>query len=188
MYDTLPGGAGYAQRVASLGPSLLEGALDVLENCSSNCSSSCYRCLRSYKNQFEHGLLDRHLGSSLIRYLLTAKLPVVDPARVEESTDLLFTDLKGHGLPDLQLSRDVPVDVVGFGSLPAPILATRANGVSLVVALRHPFAPSVALQAAWTQPSEFSVSPPVMTIDELAVRRNLPRASAEVIKRLGYVV
>ena len=158
----------------------------MLENCPSNCGSSCYRCLRSYKNRFEHGLLDRHLGSSLIRYLLTSDLPVVAADRVEESTDLLFTDLQGHGLADLQLARDELVDVAGFGSLPAPILATRANGVSLVVALRHPFAPSVALQTSWTQPSEFSVSPPVLTVDELAVRRNLPRASSEVLRRLGY--
>ena len=63
IYDTLPGGAGFAKRVGELGLSIFEDALKLLEKCPDNCDRSCYRCLRSYKNKFEHELLDRILGA-----------------------------------------------------------------------------------------------------------------------------
>src|SRR5205085_5420050 len=54
LYDTLPGGAGFAQRVGNLGLAVFEDALQILQHCPANCDRSCYRCLRSYKNKFEH--------------------------------------------------------------------------------------------------------------------------------------
>ena len=68
LYDTLPGGAGFAQRVGRLGLIVFEDALRILENCPENCDRSCYRCLRGYRNKFEHDLLDRHLGSTLLQF------------------------------------------------------------------------------------------------------------------------
>ena len=75
LYDTLPGGAGFAQRVGELGLDVFKEALHVLETCAENCDRSCYRCLRSYKNKFEHDLLDRHLGASLLNYLINGNYP-----------------------------------------------------------------------------------------------------------------
>ncbi len=186
MYDTLPGGAGFAQRVGNLGRALFEGALLLLEACPAGCDSSCYRCLQSYKNQFEHSLLDRHLGASLLRYLLTSEQPRVDTGRAESSTDLLYVDLVGLELEDLRLSRHAPVDVPGFGVLEAPIFAQREGRRGVVIALHHPCAPGLLLDEAWAGPAEFGVEPVVVKVDELAVRRNLPWASSAVLKDLGY--
>jgi Domain of unknown function (DUF1998) len=46
LYDTLPGGAGFAKRVGDLGLVVFEDALRILEDCPENCDRSCYRCLR----------------------------------------------------------------------------------------------------------------------------------------------
>ena len=90
LYDTLPGGAGFVRRVGDLKSVVFEDALLILTKCPENCDRSCYRCLRSYKNKFEHDLLDRHLGASLLRYLLYGNYPSLDSARLNSSTDILF--------------------------------------------------------------------------------------------------
>src|SRR6185312_10634650 len=64
IYDTLAGGAGFARRIGDLGAEVYEDAIRLLEDCPAGCDRSCYRCLRSFKNRFEHNLLDRHLGAS----------------------------------------------------------------------------------------------------------------------------
>lgn len=51
LYDTLPGGAGFAHRLGELGEHLFAEALNILETCPENCDVSCYRCLRSYSNR-----------------------------------------------------------------------------------------------------------------------------------------
>ena len=79
LYDTLPGGAGFAQSVATLGLSVFEDALQTLEVCPEDCDKSCYRCLRSYKNKFEHHLLDRHVGASLLRSIVHGNSPNYRP-------------------------------------------------------------------------------------------------------------
>ena len=97
IYDTLPGGAGFAKRVGAIGLPVFEEALEILETCPENCDRSCYRCLRSYKNKFEHDLLDRHLGASLLRFLIHGTYPILDFGRLTASTDMLFEDLRRTG-------------------------------------------------------------------------------------------
>jgi hypothetical protein len=59
LYDDVPGGAGYVERLSTLLPDVAALALDRLQQCV--CVDSCYRCLRSYRNQGEHTLLDKRL-------------------------------------------------------------------------------------------------------------------------------
>jgi ATP-dependent helicase YprA (DUF1998 family) len=186
MYDTLAGGAGYAKRVGGLGRRLFDETLGLLEHCPAQCDASCYRCLQSFKNQYEHAFLDRHLGASLLRYLLAGTLPTMDVARAESSTEVLFRDLETLGAEDLTLSRNAAVRVASFGVLEAPILAQRAGRSPVVVGLHHPCAPTLMLDDRWTEPAEFGIDPVVVRVDELLVRRNLPRASNLVLKDLGY--
>jgi hypothetical protein len=186
IYDTLPGGAGFSRRVGDMGLILFTEALERLEGCPAKCDSSCYRCLRSYKNKLDHDLLDRHVGASLLRYLLTSAQPTLNPERATSSTAVLFEDLQRQGLDGVTIERDAQVDVPGFGPLMAPILARHRSGQTLVVVLHLPFAPSVPVAPEWAEPSEFSISPQVLQIDELAVRRNLPWVSAQVIRALGF--
>jgi ATP-dependent helicase YprA (DUF1998 family) len=59
LYDNVPGGAGYVRKVAQAVGVVLSTARQMLDGCQ--CEKSCYKCLRSYENQFEHSLLDKTL-------------------------------------------------------------------------------------------------------------------------------
>jgi hypothetical protein len=185
IYDTLPGGAGFSQRVGNMGLALFGDALKRLETCPAQCDSSCYRCLRSYKNKLDHDLLDRHVAASLLRYLLTSALPTLDPERAAMSTALLFEDLQRQGLEGATFEMNAKTEVPGFGTLTAPIRARLDGGRTVVIVLHLPFAPAVPVAPEWAGPAEFSISPQVLPIDELAVCRNLPRVSAQIIEALG---
>src|SRR5580704_15137368 len=98
LYDTLPGGAGFASQLVECGSELFQRALKLMKTCPENCDASCYRCLRSFKNKFEHRLLDRHVGAELAEYLLTNHLSEFDAERLKNSTTLLYNDLLRQGL------------------------------------------------------------------------------------------
>ena len=183
LYDTLPGGAGFAQQVGRLGLFVFECALRILENC--NCDGSCYRCLRSYKNKFEHDLLDRHVGASLLRFLLRGTAPKLDPVRLQRSTNLLFQDLERHGIDGLTLERDRVLSVTGLGEVAAPIYASQGPGRQFVIGLHGPLTPDEPCDEALRDLKEFSATVPVILVDDLVVRRNLPSATTMLLKQLG---
>jgi hypothetical protein len=185
LYDTLPGGAGFAQRVGKLGLEVFEDALQILQNCPASCDRSCYRCLRSYKNKFEHDLLDRHVGASLLRFILHNEVPAVSPDRLERSTELLFNDLERQGVEGLMLARNASVSVPGLPDVVAPILATTAAGSRLVIGLHGPLTPDTFDDDGLTQLKELSLTLPVQPVDELVVRRNLPSATALLLMKLA---
>ena len=103
LYDTLPGGAGFSSQLVDCGSELFQRALKLMKTCPENCDASCYRCLRSFKNKFEHALLDRHVGAELVEYLLTGNLPDFDQQRLQTSTTLLYNDLLRQGLDGVTL-------------------------------------------------------------------------------------
>src|SRR5207247_1194307 len=105
MYDTLAGGAGFTRRIRDYGLEIFEQTLKRLESCPADCDESCYRCLRSFRNRFEHALLDRHVGASLLLYLIDGTPPELDLARLERSADKLFDDLVGRGLDGVTFRR-----------------------------------------------------------------------------------
>ncbi len=184
VYDTLPGGAGFAKRVGKLGLPVFEEALKVLENCPENCDRSCYRCLRSYKNKFEHDLLDRYLGASLLRFALYDAPPTLDAIRVARSTDLLFEDLQRQGLDGIELVRNKCLSLPGFGEIVVPILAANNRGTRFAIGLHGPLTPYEPTDAALRDIKEYSASLPVVLVDELVVRRNLPTATAGLIEKI----
>jgi ATP-dependent helicase YprA (DUF1998 family) len=185
LYDTLPGGAGFAQRVGDLGLTLFEDALPLLEDCPENCDRSCYRCLRSYKNKFEHDLLDRHIGASLLRFALEGVVPSLAPDRLERSTNILFEDLKRHGIEGVTIDRDQSVDVPGLGDVVVPISITNSQGTQFVVGLHGPLTPDEPSNDGLREIKEFSPAVPVLLVDELVVRRNLPSATAMLLEKMG---
>lgn len=75
LYDDVPGGAGYVERLSRLLPEVASVALERLEQCS--CVDSCYRCLRSYYNQWEHDLLDKRLVIDILHQLAAASQTAV---------------------------------------------------------------------------------------------------------------
>lgn len=185
VYDTLPGGAGFSQRVGRLGLTVFEDALRILEECPDGCDRSCYRCLRSYKNKFEHDLLDRYLGASLLRFALHGTIPALDPVRLERSTCLLLEDLERHGIEGLSVERGQSVSIPGLGDITVPILITTSTGRQFAVGIYGPLTPYEASDEGLRELKEYSTSVPVILMDELVVRRNLPSATNELLSQIG---
>ena len=183
VYDTLAGGAGFARRMGELGLEGFEAAVALLEDCPAGCDHSCYRCLRSFKNRFEHQLLDRHLGASLLRYLLHDAPLELDARRMARATDRLYEDLARQGLDGVEFIRGTTIDVPGIGEVNAPILARTGNG-ERIIGVHAPLTPGHSSDEGLSQAAEFSMTP-VQLIDEIKVASNLPAASKEVIQELA---
>ncbi|GAB1482148.1 hypothetical protein MASR2M78_09630 [Treponema sp.] len=184
IYDTLPGGAGFAKRVGEIGLPIFEDALKLLEACPDNCDRSCYRCLRSYKNKFEHDLLDRHLGASLLRFVLHDDAPTLSPDRIMSSTKLLFEDLDRQGIEGLSLERNKKITIPGLGDLVVPILATTFQGTRFAIGLSGPLTPDEPMDATLKSAKKYEPSLIVYLEDELVVRLNLPFATEKLIGKL----
>jgi len=185
LYDTLPGGAGFASQLVDRGTELFQRALRLVETCPENCDASCYRCLRSFKNKFEHRFLDRHVAADLLQYLLTGTLSEFDERRLKDSTALLYRDLLRQGDGSVDFKADATVSLKSIGNIEIPILATRKNGERFAIALSgplttdHPAAPSIRDLRKKT--SDITV----IVINELLVRGNLPAATREVRRIVG---
>lgn len=183
LYDTLPGGAGFSAEAGARIGEIFAFALEILENCPENCDRSCYRCLRSYKNKFDHDLLDRKVGAYLLRYLLKGTISPPDPEEMSATTDRLWNDLHRQVGHEVTLERAVPVNVPGLGDQLAPILATRHDGSQLVIGILDP------LTAGYSSDPDFQTlidcSPiPTRAIEEVLVRRNLPWVSSQLVQDL----
>ncbi|CAN5649391.1 hypothetical protein BH20ACI3_BH20ACI3_27930 [soil metagenome] len=68
LFDDASGGSGYVRKASSNLREILAAARALLDNC--RCDKSCYKCLRSYENQFEHQLLDKKLIQPFLDELL----------------------------------------------------------------------------------------------------------------------
>lgn len=184
LYDTLPGGAGFAGQVAHRGSELFDRALTLMKTCPEDCDASCYRCLRSFKNKFEHGLLDRHVGAELLDYLISGEMQPFDVRRIRASSRLLHQDLERQ-TDGFTFTADEEVSVPGLGPVTIPILATRADNKRFAIALSgaltgdHPADPAIAdMREKWGEI-------PVIPVNELLVRGNLPAATRSVQSALG---
>jgi ATP-dependent helicase YprA (DUF1998 family) len=184
VYDTLAGGAGFARRIADQERAVFDDTIQLLEMCPSNCDRSCYRCLRSFKNRFEHTLLDRYLGASLLRYLVRGDEPVLDERRIQHAADRLYFDLRRHGLDGVEFERNVRVEIPNIGPIEAPIVA-RSNGRVLIVGVHGPLTPDHAADERLREAKEFGALVPVLLIDEIVISQNLPRASQRVIDAIS---
>lgn len=129
MYDTLPGGAGYARDVESNLEPILRQALADSQTCTdSQCTSACYSCLLDYQNQFHHASLDRRLGHAVLDFLLNGAQPSLTQLEV-----------------DLAASRLIPYLPSGWTSLGQatvagqyfPLTVTDARGDQIGILPRH---------------------------------------------------
>ena len=84
LYDSLSSGAGYAVSMASSIQTLLEETRKLLDGCT--CESACHKCLKHYRNQYVHGLLDRKAALHLLDWgehgLTPAALSAEDQKRL----------------------------------------------------------------------------------------------------------
>jgi hypothetical protein len=185
LYDTLAGGAGFASQLVECGTELFQRALRLMKTCPENCDASCYRCLRSFKNKFEHSLLDRHVGAELLQYLLTNALPDFDAQRLKNSTALLYNDLRRQGSVGVGFEAGVNLTLAGIGEVAVPILATRVDGKRFAISLSGPLTPDHPADLAMRDLVEKTQDIQLVVVNELTVRGNLPAATREVQQRVG---
>lgn len=69
IFDTVPGGAGAAKRIASNLRSVLESAIERVTHCDCGIETSCYGCLRSYRNGKYHEILSRQGALEILERL-----------------------------------------------------------------------------------------------------------------------
>lgn len=183
LYDTLPGGAGFSSQIADRGLELFQLALYLMKTCPENCDASCYRCLRSFKNKFEHSLLDRHVGVELLEYLLNVEHQEFSPERMRASTALLYHDLQRQSSDRAKFMLDAPV-MAGAVTLTAPILA-EIDGQQFIVALSGPLTADHPADETIAALQARGGSIPVIVENELVVRGNLPAATRNIYQQLG---
>ena len=183
LYDTLPGGAGFSSQLSARGEELFQLALDLMKTCSEDCDVSCYRCLRSFKNKFEHAFLDRHVGAELLEYLVTGDLPSFDERRLTKATELLRNDIKRNG-DSLTVEQDVQVEIPGVRTFTAPIYIMGANEQRFVVVVTGPLEIDFPVDPTIEIIQKHSTALCIVPINELTIRGNLADATGEVLARL----
>ena len=184
LYDTLAGGAGFSRRAGERAAAVFEQALKILSNC--DCDSSCYRCLRSFKNKFEHDRLDRRLARDLLLHLLQGQLPKLDEQRAMRAASILAEDVRRQSEGALEVHTDASVSVPGVGKAIAPILVESDDGRRLIVAVSHPLSAQAYPEEHLRDVAEFSPVP-VLLLHDLRIRRSLPSATREVLVATGVV-
>lgn len=150
LYDTLPGGAGYAREIAANLGDIAGLALTSVEECPTQCDTACHRCLLDYSNQRHHGLLDRRLAADILEYLLEGRRPSLSVEYERILLDRLHwfsTDdalLEIRILPDLGAfavlnKRDgrkavvKPVHTLQYGNREARLALAAETGIPSIV-------------------------------------------------------
>lgn len=161
LYDLTPGGAGFVRSAAIDHGRLFERALERLDECGSGCTHSCYECLRSYKNKWDHKYLHRGLGAAFLRHVVLGEEPTISPADEQRLLRALAVDLyeSGHEVDEID------------GGLRLPMMDGR------VVVLGHALVPGAAGSAAGRALAGSEER--VVVIGQLLVDRALPAAVRE---------
>ncbi len=129
MHDTLPGGAGYARDVENNLEAILRQALQDSLTCTDpQCTGACYSCLLDYQNQFRHALLDRHLGHTVLDFLLNG----VQPSLTRSEIDLAASRLQPYLPDDWTASGQSTIAGQYF-----PLTVHNASGEHLGILPRH---------------------------------------------------
>ncbi|MCA0012899.1 DEAD/DEAH box helicase [Mesorhizobium sp. B292B1B] len=163
LYDTLSGGAGYADLAARNIEEILQQTLALLELCPSHCETSCESCLRHYHNQYLKDRLDRYLGAELLRYALDGTLP---EEKTPEAQANLLRNLRR--LLELEgFSCESPSTIDGT-TVP---LVVRHSDRRVIVGLRP-----ALLTPAWRNHSFGRLQAGISTLvlNEFILGRNLP--------------
>ncbi|MGE4404254.1 DEAD/DEAH box helicase [Pseudomonas sp.] len=169
LYDTLSGGAGYAEVAARHMQEILEDTLALLEGC--DCETSCTECLNHFHNQHLQNRLDRNLGAMLLRYAVWGEKPACASPERQAAT-----------LSQLQASLDLDgYQCTATGEESMPLLVER-NGRRVAIGcfpglihtptFVHPVADAKGVQGA-------------IGLNEYLLRSDLPGAHLKVKELFG---
>lgn len=95
IFDEVPGGAGYNQRIANHFDEVLAQTYEIVSSCT--CETSCYDCLRSALNQPYHNLLNRNLVADFLR-------PIVEQVSPDEELKNFAPNANRANLSQIDLS------------------------------------------------------------------------------------
>ena len=179
LYDTLPGGAGFSPKIGEQKIAVFREALKILKYCPDDCDRSCYRCIRSYKNKFEHNFLNRKLGSDLLSYLIENKLPTLSSKRMQNSINRLLEDLRRQNIDKIAIEDNATLKIETLGNVKIPILITCQNGNQLIVSITHPLTPKYLSDEKLSKIADTSRIK-LHKIDEILISQNLPQATLEI--------
>jgi hypothetical protein len=132
----------------------VNAALALLEGCS--CDDSCYQCLRSYKNRFEHSLFDRRIGADLLKACFKGTPLNIDRSREDYALLRLQRDLAESGATITQVD----------GGL--------LNAGGKLICLSHPFQETVPCSP---RAQTLAKDREAIAVDILLVLRALPIAT-----------
>lgn len=124
LFDTVPGGAGAAMKIAEKVELVLKAGLDRVNTCDCGPETSCYGCLRSYRNGRFHDRLSRDGALSVLEPLGMDGLRsgvsdewgmALDLA--SDAVERLLSDLARRGLPEPEVGVELgehywPVEAV----------------------------------------------------------------------------
>ena len=66
LCDPMPGGSGFLPQILAYWDKVCDRAREALERCAGQCERACYSCLKHFRNQVDHDVLDRHLACDLL--------------------------------------------------------------------------------------------------------------------------
>ncbi|MBW2703779.1 MAG: DEAD/DEAH box helicase [Deltaproteobacteria bacterium] len=111
LYDPMPGGSGFLPQIIEYWDAVCEAAQKALENCASKCDKACYSCMKHFRNQQDHAVLDRHMALNMLSPLiqpldLQHKIPPVAAAtkaeieKTDSDAEITFAEVcAAHGFP-----------------------------------------------------------------------------------------
>ncbi len=118
IFDTLAGGAGYAEEAGQAIQSVLGTTAQILADCT--CDSSCQNCLRHYGNRIHHEKLDRFLAAQLLGFVREGIFPETD--RLEQQAIQLRPLRRMFELDGYEAESGVII-----GELLVPLLIRRGD-------------------------------------------------------------
>lgn len=181
LYDTLPGGAGFSGAAAHKGVALFEEALRLMEHCPQHdeCDTSCYRCLRTFRNRIDHSALDRHAGAALLRMILGQEDVGFDERRLRLAAGVLREDLLRQVDASWSI-KQIRGALLDDGAIQEGLEVTDGLGAKHLLVVRSPI---VNLDFDTLLPADRSWASAV-SISELTIRKNLPKATQEALRSI----
>ena len=161
LYDLTPGGAGFVSAAVKDPELLFKEALTRLESCK--CTHSCYECLRSYKNKWDHKYLDRNLAAEFLHHICRGDMPTIGIKEEARLLRMMEVDLA---------ESDHAVENTNGG-------LRLLSGSNRVVVVGHPMVSDEAGTAAGRK--LISENSNHVIIDKLLIDRALPAAIKKAI-------
>ncbi len=155
LYDSLSSGAGYAVSVANIINDLLVEVKELLNSC--DCGAACSKCLKHYRNQYVHGLLDRFAALQLLTWGMDGIRAL--PLTLETQVQMI--------MPLMNILKQAGCEITTIGGITA-VGKTRTKKV-------------VIYPAMWVEPYEDNT----IFVSDAYIKYAKPYAVQKILDALG---